>query len=115
MFLLMATLSTLGSLVGASFVVPGLPTGAYHRPGDIQLGGLFRVHDYSASQLCGPIHTQKQFQYHMAMVYAIEQVNRQPHILPNLTLGFAILDDCTKDQVITSTEGYFFWGMTYEF
>jgi len=33
------------------------------------------------------------------MVHAIRQVNELTGVLPNVTLGFVILDDCTKDQV----------------
>ena len=31
-----------------------------------------------------------------AMVYAINNINANPRLLPNVTLGFVILDDCLK-------------------
>ncbi len=39
------------------------------------------------------------YQYHEAMVYAINYVNSLDSVLPNISLGYTILDDCTKDQV----------------
>ena len=87
-------------VVRPSFVIPGMRTDVYYQPGDLVLGGLFRVHRFSTSELCSRhIQPQKQFQYHEAMVHAIAMMNKRNDILPNTTLGFAILDDCTKDQV----------------
>ena len=35
-------------------------------------------------------------QHTEAMVYAIDNINADPRLLPNVTLGFVILDDCLK-------------------
>ena len=89
------------NLVGASFRVPDLPMTHYTLQGDINLGGIFRIHEYSAHDLCSEdVHGQKLFQYAEAMVHAIQYANSLPHVLPNVTLGFTILDSCTKDQVL---------------
>lgn len=88
------------TLAKASFRVPDLPMSNYTVQGDINLGGIFRIHEYSAHDLCGEeVHGQKLFQYAEAMVHAIKYTNNLPHVLPNITLGFTILDSCTKDQV----------------
>ena len=88
------------TLAKASFRVPDLPMNNYTVEGDINLGGLFRIHEYSAHDLCGEeVHGQKLFQYAEAMVHAIKYTNDLPDVLPNITLGFTILDSCTKDQV----------------
>ena len=31
------------------------------------------------------------------MVYAVQEINNDTTVLPNVTLGFAIVDDCNKD------------------
>ena len=86
----------------ASFRVPDLPVTNYTVHGDINLGGIFRIHEYSGQDLCGDeVHGQKLFQYTEAMVHAIHYANSLPHVLPNISLGFTILDTCTKDQVRT--------------
>ena len=88
------------TLAEASFRVPNLPMSNYTVQGDINLGGIFRIHEYSAHSLCGEeVHGQKLFQYAEAMVHAVKYTNNLPHVLPNITLGFTILDSCTKDQV----------------
>ena len=93
----------------ASFRVPDLPTDDYTVHGDINLGGLFRIHEYSSQHLCGDeVHGQKLFQYAEAMVHAIHYVNSLPHVLPNISMGFTILDSCTKDQVKRQKEVKFY-------
>ncbi|KAK2193633.1 hypothetical protein NP493_11g14008 [Ridgeia piscesae] len=95
-----AWLTSLLPNIRAIYSVPGLPPSAYHMDGDLLLGGIFRVHQYSANDPCGErVRSPKSFQYHEAMVHAIRQVNELTGVLPNVTLGFVILDDCTKDQV----------------
>ncbi|NXW59722.1 GRM7 protein, partial [Eurystomus gularis] len=47
--------------------------------GDITLGGLFPVHAKGA------------------MLYALDQINSDPDLLPNVTLGARILDTCSRD------------------
>ncbi len=47
------------SFSDASFSVPGLDGTVYQQEGDLNLGGIFRVHQYSASQLCNEkVHSQ---------------------------------------------------------
>ncbi|KAL9954460.1 hypothetical protein ACROYT_G042001 [Oculina patagonica] len=61
--------------------------------GDIILGGLNVLHYKDSQDKCGdffPVglgHTE-------AMIFAIEQINNDPSILPNATLGFDIRDYC---------------------
>lgn len=64
--------------------------------GDVILGGLMMVHSREDSITCGPIMPQGGIQALEAMLYTLDQVNKQ-QLLPNVTLGAHLLDDCDKD------------------
>ena len=74
--------------------------------GDIILGGLTVLHYKDPQDRCGsffPIglgHTE-------AMIFAIEQVNNDDSVLPNITLGFDIRDYCETVSIAVKE--------TYEF
>lgn len=65
----------------------------FHQPGDITLGGLFLLHYTTEDGKCGeffPIglgHVE-------AMIFAINKINGDPNLLPNVTLGYDIRDYC---------------------
>lgn len=65
--------------------------------GDVILGGLMMVHSREDSITCGPIMPQGGIQALEAMLYTIDRINEM-HLLPNITLGAHILDDCDKDS-----------------
>ncbi|OCT90679.1 hypothetical protein XELAEV_18019296mg [Xenopus laevis] len=74
------------------------------RPGDIMIGGTFRVHydrvyndiDFRSS----PTEFQCQmvsiefYQTMQALLYAVDEINADMELLPNITLGFQVLDTC---------------------
>ncbi|XP_041349206.1 metabotropic glutamate receptor-like [Gigantopelta aegis] len=77
--------------------IPGLPQKRYIRQGDINLGAIFSVYKYSAERPCGnSLRSPIVLQFIEAMVYAVERVNNDSSVLPNVSLGFVILDDCLK-------------------
>ncbi|XP_054137280.1 metabotropic glutamate receptor 7 isoform X2 [Melozone crissalis] len=68
--------------------------------GDITLGGLFPVHAKGPgppSSPCGDIKKENGIHRLEAMLYALDQINSDPDLLPNVTLGARILDTCSRD------------------
>uniref|UniRef100_A0A8C1P9V4 Glutamate receptor, metabotropic 6a n=1 Tax=Cyprinus carpio TaxID=7962 RepID=A0A8C1P9V4_CYPCA len=66
--------------------------------GDITLGGLFPVHSRGPAGVpCGEIKKEKGIHRMEAMLYALDQINSDPELLPNITLGARILDTCSRD------------------
>ena len=64
-----------------------------YQPGDVTLGGLFFLHYTTDDGKCGeffPIglgHVE-------AMIFAVNKINENPNLLPNVTLGYDIRDYC---------------------
>ncbi|KAF3843911.1 hypothetical protein F7725_015959 [Dissostichus mawsoni] len=66
--------------------------------GDIILGGLFPVHSRGDRGVpCGELKKEKGIHRLEAMLFAIDLINKDPDILPNVTLGARILDTCSRD------------------
>ena len=75
-------------------------------PGDVVFGGLFPMHEHlvpgqgsggSAEFPCGAVKEEKGIQRLEAMLYALDLINEDPDILPNITIGAVILDTCSSD------------------
>ncbi|XP_061898968.1 metabotropic glutamate receptor 8-like [Entelurus aequoreus] len=66
--------------------------------GDLILGGLFPVHARGERGLpCGELKKEKGIHRLEAMLFAIDLINKDPELLPNVTLGARILDTCSRD------------------
>ncbi|XP_030072681.1 metabotropic glutamate receptor 8 [Microcaecilia unicolor] len=66
--------------------------------GDIILGGLFPVHSRGDKGVpCGDLKKEKGIHRLEAMLYAVDQINKDPDLLSNVTLGVRILDTCSRD------------------
>ncbi|CAL8358190.1 unnamed protein product [Lota lota] len=66
--------------------------------GDIILGGLFPVHARGERGVpCGELKKEKGIHRLEAMLFAIDLINKDPDLLPNVTLGVRILDTCSRD------------------
>lgn len=66
--------------------------------GDIILGGLFPVHSRGERGMpCGELKKEKGIHRLEAMLFAIDLINKDPDVLPNVTLGARILDTCSRD------------------
>ena len=82
-----------------SYLVPNMPRKQYVQEGDVMLGGLFPIYLYDGEQPCGSaLRAPVIVQYVEAMVYAVEQINERTRLLPNVTLGYAIVDTCVKES-----------------
>lgn len=62
--------------------------------GDVLLVGLFRVHEETVDDECSTALNIQEFANAQALIYAIDQVNKSPYLLPNITLGYRIFDTC---------------------
>ncbi|XP_013401727.1 metabotropic glutamate receptor-like, partial [Lingula anatina] len=68
-------------------------------PGDIIFGGLFPMHEKGpVGKNCGKVKEEKGIQRMEAMLYAVDKINNDDSILPNITLGVHILDTCSRDS-----------------
>ena len=63
---------------------------------DFVLGGLFAVHEDAAGEACGMARPD---QWVEAMLFAIDSVNANETLLPNITLGFDIRDSCFSENI----------------
>lgn len=69
-------------------------------PGEFVLGGIFPMHEHRSSNRdypCGAIKEEKGIQRLEAMFYAIDEINRDDKLLPNITLGIVVIDSCSSD------------------
>ncbi|XP_069988823.1 metabotropic glutamate receptor isoform X1 [Penaeus vannamei] len=65
--------------------------------GDLILGGLFPVHEKGDKTPCSSAVYDRGLQRLEAMLYAVDLINKDPVLLPNITLGVHILDTCSRD------------------
>lgn len=66
--------------------------------GDIALGGLFPVHARgNDGKACGELKKEKGIHRLEAMLFALDRINNDNELLPNITLGARILDTCSRD------------------
>ncbi|XP_053312534.1 metabotropic glutamate receptor 5 isoform X2 [Spea bombifrons] len=75
-----------------------------HVPGDIIIGALFSVHHQPTvekvhERKCGEIREQYGIQRVEAMLHALDRINADPTLLPNITLGCEIRDSCWHSAV----------------
>ncbi|CAG5116838.1 unnamed protein product, partial [Candidula unifasciata] len=88
--------------MSTSMIIRNQPPLRYIRYGDLNIGSIISGLDYSVDGLCGnKPFVNASFHFSEAIAYAIDEVNKNKEILPNVTLGFVILDDCMKETTAT--------------
>ncbi|XP_029630302.1 metabotropic glutamate receptor 4 isoform X2 [Salmo trutta] len=90
------------SLMTAQTAKPKGPGGTHLNSiridGDISLGGLFPVHARgNEGKACGELKKEKGIHRLEAMLFALDRINNDHSLLPNITLGARILDTCSRD------------------
>lgn len=92
------TIMTKCRVISTQLIIPDQPPLRYIRLGDLNLGGIISGLGYDPTGLCGnKPFMNSSFHFSEAIAYAIDEVNKN-ETLGNVTLGFAILDDCTKES-----------------
>nr|XP_028560501.1 vomeronasal type-2 receptor 26-like [Podarcis muralis] len=82
---------------------PHHPLHTYHQPGEFLIGGIvfhggFIASPATFSEEPPPalpeelVVVPKGYQHIVALAFAVKQINEDPHILPNITLGFHLYD-----------------------
>ncbi|CAG5117676.1 unnamed protein product, partial [Candidula unifasciata] len=82
---------------GESIVLPGINRDVYARPGDINIGSIMMLTSGTSEFGCSktPYPNSWNIEYPEAVAFVVDKINKDDKILPNITLGFFLVDDCS--------------------
>ncbi|XP_075175348.1 vomeronasal type-2 receptor 26-like [Anomaloglossus baeobatrachus] len=76
----------------------------YFQDGDLIFGGIFTVHYFYdrhqkklVDKVC-KLPVPSFYKYVLAFMFAIDEINKNPYILPNVTLGYHVTDSCNNEN-----------------
>ncbi|XP_073484918.1 vomeronasal type-2 receptor 26-like [Aquarana catesbeiana] len=80
----------------------------YVQDGDIIIGGVFTVNHFMTELVTRGEHVKTMmlclrpfppyYRYFLTILYAIDEINKDPTILPNVTLGYHMYDSCNDKR-----------------
>ncbi|GFS05343.1 metabotropic glutamate receptor-like [Elysia marginata] len=80
-----------------------VPLKSYVKEGDINVGAFLPITSYSPFKLCGDmLRFPLAQQYVEALMFAVDEINKDSNLLPNTTLGMVIVDDCAKQSTASA-------------
>ena len=84
-------------------LLPSIPVKAegIYKDGKVIIGGLLTVRHKNSDDSCGDLKPQG-LAYVEAVIYAIETINKDKSLLPNVTLGYDIMDSCDSPALANS-------------
>ncbi|XP_059177454.1 metabotropic glutamate receptor 5-like [Physella acuta] len=89
------------NLQGDDFLLNGIDTRIYAKPGDINIGAIMQLtHPLDGFTCSEQVLTgSTAIEYTESIAFVVEQINNRNDLLPNVTLGFAILNDCALPSI----------------
>uniref|UniRef100_G1TFN3 G-protein coupled receptors family 3 profile domain-containing protein n=1 Tax=Oryctolagus cuniculus TaxID=9986 RepID=G1TFN3_RABIT len=81
---------------------------SYYKDGDIEIAAFFPIYIYLVDRMINIFKNHitfkgfqsKNYQYALALVFAIEEINKNPQLLPNVTLGFDLYNVMHSDMMV---------------